>query len=319
MSEDKRNVETCVQDALAYTRLARSEAVPTPRKHSEVPLILFTLLISLSVGVAAIVLLLGAFGLAVEEDPAALAQTPALMCVVMVTVAMAASVAHLAKPLRAPTSLRNLASSWLSREIVLVSLFWGCLIIWCLAAFRGPAPLVLTANAAALALGIVLVFAAARAYRVHAQPLWDGSECAMELLAAALGAGVTWGIVSAGVLPAGVQFTVSALGLIGARLLYEKANANRARRLATPETPRERAALAQLEKLEGARKTILAILDAAIVVCLVFVALTLVFGFANTANPIFPASLATVAFYLARDRFYGMSVIIRPAVRRNLR
>ena len=140
MSEDKRNVETCVQDALAYTRLARSEAVPTPRKHSEVPLILFTLLISLSVGVAAIVLLLGAFGLAVGEDPAALAQTPALMCVVMVTVAMAASVAHLAKPLRAPTSLRNLASSWLSREIVLVSLFWGCLIIWCLAAFRGPAP-----------------------------------------------------------------------------------------------------------------------------------------------------------------------------------
>ncbi len=307
------------EDALAYARLARGESVPASRKRSEEPLILFTLLSSMSVGVTAILLLFGAFGLAFGADVSAFSQKPALFCVLLVAAAMVASVLHLAKPFRAPTSLRNLASSWLSREILVVAAFWACLCAWAAAAFLAPPVLVILLNALALAFGVGLLLAAARAYRVHAQPLWDGPECAMELFAVALGAGVTWGVVSAGVLPSGVQFALCGLAVIAARFLFELSNASRIRRLANPATPREHAALALIHELEGARKRVLTVLDVTIVVCLIMIVPTLMLGMAASATPLLPAVMATIAFHLARDRFYEMSLIMRPAIRRNFR
>lgn len=165
-------------------------------ESSEAALIVFTLLVPASVGVALFALLFGG-GL-----PAAIA------AFLLASIGMAGSITHLAKPLRAPTSLRNLRSSWLSREIVAVIVYWMFVAIWLasegamIAAETGalepamPATLATAMPAASLAAralaavgGAVLLAVIERAYRVPTRPAWCGHECLMELAATALGAG----------------------------------------------------------------------------------------------------------------------------------
>ena len=162
-------------------------------KSSETALIVFTLLVPASVGVALFALLFGG-GL-----PAAAA------AFLLASIGMAGSITHLAKPLRAPTSLRNLRSSWLSREIAAVIVYWMFVAIWlasegamALAASGtlNPAALMsamppcsFSARVLASVGGIALLAVIERAYRVPTGPAWCGHECLMELAATALGAG----------------------------------------------------------------------------------------------------------------------------------
>ena len=95
-------------------------------KTSEAALVVFTLLVPASVGLATFSLIGNGLW-------------PAIAAIGLATAGMIGSIAHLAKPLRAPTSLRGLRSSWLSREIAAVSLYWGCLALWLLRAGRKPA------------------------------------------------------------------------------------------------------------------------------------------------------------------------------------
>lgn len=62
---------------------------------------------------------------------------PALIAWTLCSIGMLASIGHLAKPLRAPRSLANLRSSWLSREILLVGAFWVVLTAWVAASLAG--------------------------------------------------------------------------------------------------------------------------------------------------------------------------------------
>ena len=178
-------------------------------ERSEVPLICFTTLSPAAVGAGAFALPLGG-GWAL-----------AFAVVLMVTAGMLASIAHLARPLRAPRSLAHLGSSWLSREILAVSAFWALAALWlvcelgvALALGGDPAadgvgaagaaagaaepaggfPWTAAARAfhgAAAVVGIVLLWVIAKAYRVHGQPAWDGSGTFWELVAGALGSGGT--------------------------------------------------------------------------------------------------------------------------------
>lgn len=83
----------------------------------ELPLIAFTTCAPAALGVAFVALM---------EGIVAFSSTGlwfggwrfAALAVVFTTVGMLASVMHLAKPLRAPRSLANVKSSWLSREIL---------------------------------------------------------------------------------------------------------------------------------------------------------------------------------------------------------
>lgn len=128
-----------------------------------------------------------------------------LLALLLTTVGMIASVAHLAKPLRAPRSLANLASSWLSREIIAVSLFWGILAMWCVAALCMEGALgardeqawalgCMGAQVGSALMGGVLLYVIARAYHVSTRPAWCGYEGLAELWACALGAGSTGGL-----------------------------------------------------------------------------------------------------------------------------
>lgn len=199
-------------------------------ERSEAPLICFTVFAPAAAGASLFALPLGG-GWAL-----------AAVVVLMVTAGMLASVAHLARPLRAPRSLTHLGSSWLSREILVVSAFWALAALW-LVCELGGFPWSTAArgfHVAAIVVGIVLLWVIARAYRVHGQPAWDGSDTFWELVAGALGSG---GAVAAavaagqriagfgGTLPLMLLGVVALIGLASSSALIRFASGRRMRRV----------------------------------------------------------------------------------------
>lgn len=195
----------------------------TQEGRSESALVAFTLLVPASAGVALFAL---AFGGGVR---------PAIAALALAGVGMAGSITHLAKPLRAPTSLRNIRSSWLSREITAVSVFWAFELAWlaseaataaargsALGFFADAAPAAsLLFRAATVSGGALLLVVIARAYKVSTRPAWCGPECLMELFACALGAGSALYAASTGcsLVEPGVAATVSVIaGVAGLAL-----------------------------------------------------------------------------------------------------
>ncbi len=153
------------------------------QKRSEAPLIAFTSCTPAAVGIAALATLLGFW----TSDAATCLLVAASLA--LATIGMLASVSHLAKPLRAPFSLRHLSSSWLSREIAVVAAFWAFDAIWLLGCLLSEAPVIVIGEALATISGIALLFVIARAYHVSTRPAWSGIEGLLELVAAALGTG----------------------------------------------------------------------------------------------------------------------------------
>ena len=148
----------------------------TQEKTSEAALVVFTLLVPASVGLATFSLIDNGLW-------------PAIAAIGLATAGMIGSIAHLAKPLQAPTSLRGLRSSWLSREIAAVSLYWGCLALWLLGELAHDVTISLAGHVAAVLVAVALLTIIARAYKVSTRPAWCGNECLMELAACALGVG----------------------------------------------------------------------------------------------------------------------------------
>lgn len=199
-------------------------------ERSEAPLICFTVFAPAAAGASLFALPLGG------------GRALAAVVVLMVTAGMLASVAHLARPLRAPRSLTHLGSSWLSREILAVSAFWALAALW-LVCELGGFPWSTAArgfHVAAIVVGIVLLWVIARAYRVHGQPAWDGSDTFWELVAGALGSG---GAVAAavaagqgiagfgGTLPLMLLGVVALIGLASSSALIRFASGRRMRRV----------------------------------------------------------------------------------------
>lgn len=172
------------QDAAAAARAAavwRSRVPAEGEGHGELPLIVFTLCVPCAVGAASVGAVLG------------LSESTLLAAVVvaLTTVGMIASMAHLAAPPRAPTSLRNVSSSWLSREIAAVGAFWACAVVWLAAVLAGAVPSagMLALQVLCAAAGIGLLFVIARAYKVNTRPAWNGHEGLLEMASCACGAG----------------------------------------------------------------------------------------------------------------------------------
>lgn len=199
-------------------------------ERSEAPLICFTVFAPAAAGASLFALPLGG-GWAL-----------AAVVVLMVTAGMLASVAHLARPLRAPRSLTHLGSSWLSREILAVSAFWALAALW-LVCELGGFPWTTTArgfHVAAIVVGAVLLWVIARAYRVHGQPAWDGSDTFWELVAGALGSGGAVAAAAAagqgiagfgGTLPLMLLGVVALIGLASSSALIRFASGRRMRRV----------------------------------------------------------------------------------------
>lgn len=283
-------------------------------ERSEAPLICFTVFAPAAAGASLFALPLGG-GWAL-----------AAVVVLMVTAGMLASVAHLARPLRAPRSLAHLGSSWLSREILVVSAFWALAVLW-LVCELGGFPWSTAAcgfHVAAIVVGAVLLWVIARAYRVHGQPAWDGSDTFWELVAGALGSG---GAVAAavaagqgiagfgGTLPLMLLGVVALIGLASSSALIRFASGRRMRRvgeLADRErTPRALAACDTLtagEPLLYRRFNAIAIAFALAALCVGL--LPLLGGLTAIATSIalaFSALSELVAQASLRNRFYSLA------------
>lgn len=292
-------------------------------ERSEVPLICFTTLSPAAVGAGAFALPLGG-GWAL-----------AFAVVLMVTAGMLASIAHLARPLRAPRSLAHLGGSWLSREILVVSAFWALAVLW-LVCELGGFPWSTAArgfHVAAIVVGVVLLWVIARAYRVHGQPAWDGSDTFWELVAIALGSGGAVVAAAAagqgiagfgGTLPLMLLGVVALIGLALSTVLIRFASGRRMRRVGEL-VDRERTlrALAARDTLT-AREPRLYRRFNAVAIALVLAALgmgllPLLGGLTAIATSIalaFSALSELVAQASIRNRFYSLAQHARYAVSR---
>lgn len=325
-------------------------------ERSEAPLICFTVFAPAAAGASLFALPLGG------------GRALAAIVVLMVTTGMLASIAHLARPLRAPRSLAHLGSSWLSREILAVSAFWALAALWLVCELGGalalggdpaadgvgaagaaagaaePAggfPWTAAARAfhgAAAVVGIVLLWVIAKAYRVHGQPAWDGSDTFWELVAGALGSGGTvaaavaagQGIAVGGPLCPGSIFgccSAATLGLIAilaisaACLVMGFAHRRRAIRVAAlgkmEGGPRARAACDDLVQ-RGSEPRAYLILDSLAAACaLAACAMALLLGGDAMGDLLAAVALALCAILeLAaqasiRNRFYSLAQRVR--------
>ena len=297
-------------------------------ERSEVPLICFTTLSPAAVGASLFALPIG--------GGAAVAAVVALM----VTAGMLASIAHLARPLRAPRSLAHLGGSWLSREILVVSAFWALAVLWLVCELGGAGAFGGAAGAAArgfhiaaVVVGVVLLWVIARAYRIHGQPAWDGSDTFWELVAGALGSGGTVAAAVAagqgiagfgGTLPLMLLGVVALIGLALSTVLIRFASGRRMRRVGElvdrERTPRALAARDTLTAREPRLyRRFNAVAIALVLAALGMGLLPLLGGLTAIATSIalaFSALSELVAQASIRNRFYSLAQHARYAVSR---
>ncbi len=108
-------------------------------------------------------------------------------------VALAASLLHLGRPMHALKALRNLRTSWLSREVALFSAFATASFAYA-AAWRWSGGGSMPAwgdvlGVAAVVLGVAGVYASGRLYLVPARPVWNSARTLVAFFATGLSIG----------------------------------------------------------------------------------------------------------------------------------
>jgi anaerobic dimethyl sulfoxide reductase subunit C (anchor subunit) len=168
---------------LASARVANREEVRAGREMAERPLIVFTLLAQMAVGAFWVLRVFG--------DAASGAGTLLALCGVM-AIALITSFLHLGTWRNAWLAIRNLQSSWLSREILFSLLFMGPLFLYAVMPWLGS-PHTTTREVigwgTALS-GMGLVYSMTRVYRLRTVPTWDTSATTISFFATTLLLGV---------------------------------------------------------------------------------------------------------------------------------
>jgi DMSO reductase anchor subunit len=158
------------------------DRVDTARLHIEHPhwaLIFMTVLTQLAVGT--IMCLSAVQTFASVQIP----RIPAAAVVLVALFALGASTLHLGRPAYAFRALSMWRRSWLSREVLMFSLFVNIAIIyaallWCHSKASDAAGL------ATAFIGCIAVYASARLYRVAARPAWNSAHTYVEFYFTAL-------------------------------------------------------------------------------------------------------------------------------------
>lgn len=187
------------------------------------PLVALTLLTQLSLGTVAATVAAEAAGGAARGRLAGGAVGAALAG----AVALAASLFHLGRPASALKALRNLRTSWLSREVALLSAFSGASLAYAAAwEWGGPADGArLALGTAAVALGVAGIYASGRLYLVPARPVWNSPRTIVSFFATALATGPLLAVLClergrlgpglvAGLMVAAAAGTVAQLGTV---------------------------------------------------------------------------------------------------------
>jgi formate dehydrogenase iron-sulfur subunit len=163
-------------DSLSTTRITLPEKLPSEvakadafrvrPEHPHWPLVAMTVLTQTSVGA------LGALLAEHLLHPAQSLRIGAAGALAVVLIALNASTLHLGRPAFAFRALSMWRRSWLSREVLMFSLFAGCGTLYAASVWMDSAASNLLGGAAVL-LGLGAVFASARLYTVKARPAWN--------------------------------------------------------------------------------------------------------------------------------------------------
>jgi anaerobic dimethyl sulfoxide reductase subunit C (anchor subunit) len=162
------------------------------RSEESGTLVVFTALAPLAVG--------GLVGLLIARGSHAevgIDQAGMLVLVVGI-LALVVSVFHLGRPWRAPLALLRLATSWLSREVILFGLFLFLLGAYAILPIvhLGGVVLYLVGLAGAI-IGLVGTVATGETYRLHARPSWDQGLTIVSFPLSALSSGLLFGFFTA--------------------------------------------------------------------------------------------------------------------------
>ncbi|HYP07716.1 MAG TPA: DmsC/YnfH family molybdoenzyme membrane anchor subunit [Bryobacteraceae bacterium] len=140
--------------------LMRTDEPRVGREHPHTPLIVMTVLMQLAVGMIATSLLMA--------EP----KWTATVAFGVMQIALAASTLHLGRPIHAIRALRMWKRSWLSREVLLFTLFAGATSAYVGTLWLGS-PLATPAGIAAAVLGVAGTVASSCIYLVPARPAWN--------------------------------------------------------------------------------------------------------------------------------------------------
>ncbi len=182
------------------------------------PLIALTLLTQLSLGTVAATVVAELAGGAGRSGLAG----GAVGAAVAGAVALGASLFHLGRPTHAFKALRNLRTSWLSREVALLSVFSGASLgyatvsIWADPSSAGRT-LRLALGLGAVLAGVAGVYASGRLYLVPARPVWNSRRTLVSFFATAVSTGPLLALLclDRGRLPAGVVVALIVAAAVG--------------------------------------------------------------------------------------------------------
>jgi formate dehydrogenase iron-sulfur subunit len=176
-------------DSLSTTRLTLPATLPRDTDKVNAyrvrpedphwPLVAMTALTQLSVGALAAIWLMGlAYGTNALRFPALLSLAVGIL-------ALGASTLHLGRPIYAYRALKMWRRSWLSREVLLFSIFSGIACLYAASLWMHLSSATVFGALTAIA-GISGIFASAQLYRVPARPAWNSFHTTAEFFLTAL-------------------------------------------------------------------------------------------------------------------------------------
>ena len=169
-------------------------------RRGDTSLVFFTVLSQWSVGIVFCLFLLnltnGAAPPAINTGP-----SPAnslWLALLLIVAATTASFLHLGNPLNAPKAVRNLATSWLSREILAIGLYSAGLAAALLYGWRTGASYPVFLLALCAVTGLLLIWTMSRVYRIPTIPAWNSGHTPLGFVLTALSLGSVTGMLFAG-------------------------------------------------------------------------------------------------------------------------
>jgi len=156
-----------------------NERSPVLPKNTDLSLVCFTLLIQSAIG-----LIWVGTTASILTDAKSLGH--AFTALALIALGLASSLSHLARPRQAPNALRNLAASWLSREVLLVHLFGGAVFLIIPASLLTGSTGRIVVEFAACILGATALFAMTRVYLLKTVPVWKSPATSLEFTGSAL-------------------------------------------------------------------------------------------------------------------------------------
>ena len=111
---------------------------------------------------------------------------PMSIALILTGLGLYAALVHLNKPRLAPNALRNLAASWLSREVLLVQAFAGAVALLFLISLLDDSSGLVILEAIACLLGGAALFAMTRVYLLKTVPVWNSSATLLEFAGSAM-------------------------------------------------------------------------------------------------------------------------------------